>query len=160
MYVNWISETEPLFTIGPDWRHSIVLLIATNALVGVLINFLEHDSFMFHTCYLSLVAWNLVFIYMCLLNPGLAISDPRHHTNQYLMMLTQKNVITRVCRLCNVIHREGGPFRTQGYCRTVEHCFDCGVCIEGQDHHEKWIGKCIGWKTANLYSVFIFLCMF
>ena len=35
----------------------------------------------------------------------------------------------------------------------VYHCYDCGVCIKGHDHHCVWTGKCIG---SNNYVPFIF----
>ena len=35
------------------------------------------------------------------------------------------------------------------------HCNKCGICIEGQDHHCAWVGKCIG--KNNSISFYIFL---
>ena len=39
--------------------------------------------------------------------------------------------------------------------KNVNHCFDCGICIEGYDHHCPWVSKCIGNK--NLYSFYCFM---
>ena len=39
--------------------------------------------------------------------------------------------------------------------KNVNHCFDCGICIEGYDHHCPWVSKCIG--KNNLYSFYCFM---
>ena len=39
--------------------------------------------------------------------------------------------------------------------KKTNHCFDCGICIEGYDHHCPWTSKCIG--RRNLYSFYIFV---
>ena len=39
--------------------------------------------------------------------------------------------------------------------KNVNHCFDCGICIEGYDHHCPWVSKCIG--TKNLYTFYCFM---
>ena len=49
--------------------------------------------------------------------------------------------------------------------RNIFHCFECGVCVEGYDHHCPWTGKCIGRKTINYFytfitSVFVFFLFF
>jgi hypothetical protein len=43
---------------------------------------------------------------------------------------------------------------------TAAHCYDCGVCVDGLDHHCPWTGKCIGKKTITSFYYFLwFLCM-
>uniref|UniRef100_A0A6V1ME69 Palmitoyltransferase n=1 Tax=Heterosigma akashiwo TaxID=2829 RepID=A0A6V1ME69_HETAK len=39
----------------------------------------------------------------------------------------------RFCDKCSIYQPEGAV-----------HCNDCGVCIEGHDHHCPWMGKCLG----------------
>ena len=39
--------------------------------------------------------------------------------------------------------------------RSISHCLECGVCIEGYDHHCPWTGKCIGRKTIYFFYAFI-----
>jgi len=39
--------------------------------------------------------------------------------------------------------------------RNVNHCYDCGICVEGYDHHCPWTSKCIG--CYNLISSYVFL---
>jgi hypothetical protein len=45
----------------------------------------------------------------------------------------------------------------------VEHCIDCGVCIEGKkgfnlehDHHCPWTSKCIGRNNLKSFYCFVF----
>ena len=37
----------------------------------------------------------------------------------------------------------------------MQHCQDCGVCIEEHDHHCPWTSKCIG--RGNLYPFYVFV---
>ena len=37
----------------------------------------------------------------------------------------------------------------------VEHCTDCGVCINEMDHHCPWTSKCIGAGNMNLFYGFV-----
>ena len=39
--------------------------------------------------------------------------------------------------------------------KKVNHCYDCGICIEGYDHHCPWTSKCIG--KRNKYSFYMFM---
>lgn len=156
----YLNGNEPMITIGPDWKYSIAYWFFVNFFVGISINSLEHDTFMFTMCYLALLAWDMCSLYLILLNPGVASIDPRIHNGEYLNFITSRNIISRLCMTCNLIHREGGAFRASGYCRTVEHCELCDVCIEGHDHHDKYLGKCIGTKTAKLFTLYLFLSVF
>ena len=36
----------------------------------------------------------------------------------------------------------------------TEHCSDCGVCIEGMDHHCPWSSKCIGKGNLKIFWAF------
>ena len=37
----------------------------------------------------------------------------------------------------------------------VVHCNECGVCVEKQDHHCPWTGKCIGRKNIYYFNMFL-----
>ena len=36
----------------------------------------------------------------------------------------------------------------------ARHCYDCGVCIRGHDHHCPWVGKCIGKGNMKYFIAF------
>lgn len=148
---------EPMFVIGPNWKKSLFFITMINILVGIGIDSLDHGSWIFHFLYLGMILWNLASIYLIVLNPGLAPLDPNIHTKVYLREVAARNMITALCTTCNIIERQEGEFRMKGYCRTVEHCPQCDVCVEGHDHHNKWIGKCIGYKLQRLYTAYLVL---
>ncbi len=57
----------------------------------------------------------------------------------------------RICKKCNaVIDIDKG----------VEHCYDCDICIIGNDHHCPWSSKCIGKKNIFMFRLFIFSIFF
>ena len=50
------------------------------------------------------------------------------------------------CKICKVINRPD-----------IVHCTDCGVCVEGHDHHCGVVGLCIGdanFKYFVLWQVY------
>jgi hypothetical protein len=36
----------------------------------------------------------------------------------------------------------------------IGHCYTCGYCIEGLDHHCPWMGQCIGKKNKAAFIIF------
>ena len=66
--------------------------------------------------------------------------------------------------------RNGNPREKYFYCnecqfyveRTLDcfHCDKCGICIEGQDHHCPWIGKCVGKNNAISFYIFTISAIF
>lgn len=52
------------------------------------------------------------------------------------------------------------------YCHSCEmlrpprsfHCSQCGVCVEGHDHHCPWVGNCIGHRNLGSFTSFLFWC--
>jgi len=79
----------------------------------------------------------------CIMDPGLI--SPEFYLENYKI---EKNKLTnyRICSVCNAI---------QDLDKGVEHCIDCNVCIQGNDHHCPWSTKCIGYKNLNMFRIFI-----
>jgi len=75
---------EPMFVLGPTWKLSILYMAIVNTGVGIGIDHLNHDSWMFHFLYIGMIFWNIVSIYLVVLNPGLAPRDPAIHQSRYL----------------------------------------------------------------------------
>jgi hypothetical protein len=75
---------EPMFVLGPTWKKSVVYMFLTNVGVGLGIDSLDHTSWIFHFLYVGMIFWNLVTIYLIVLNPGLAPRDPGIHQKKYL----------------------------------------------------------------------------
>lgn len=49
------------------------------------------------------------------------------------------------CDICNI---------SVPSCAKVRHCFECNVCVIGQDHHCVWMGQCIGRKNMKWFIYF------
>ncbi len=78
------------------------------------------------------------YVYTALINPGL----PKH---EYEKMIVY-DINIRKCKDCGMfINLKELTF----------HCYECGVCIEGYDHHCPWTSKCIG--KGNIISFYIFI---
>lgn len=69
-----------MFVLGPSWKLSVLYMLVVNILVGIGIDSLRHDSWIFHVLYAGMILWNLVTIYLIVLNPGLAPRDHGIHT--------------------------------------------------------------------------------
>ena len=75
-----------------------------------------------------------------LLNPGY----PERDENSLLGI---PRIKFKYCNKCKIWERVD---------RKISHCNDCGVCVEGYDHHCHWTGKCIGRKTIFLFNTFLY----
>ena len=53
-----------------------------------------------------------------------------------------------ICRKCNNFHDE-----------KFIHCFNCGVCVEGHDHHCDVLGNCIAKRNLQAFRVFLVGCV-
>lgn len=74
-----------------------------------------------------------------IINPGIPTLD------NYYMKDTSTIEIKR-CRECrNYIRMD----------MKTSHCYDCGVCVEGYDHHCPWTSKCIGRKNLVFFYIFV-----
>ena len=78
------------------------------------------------------------------------ISDPGVVTKEYYLENYRPDKIViknyRICRKCNIV---------MDLDKKTEHCFECGICIMGNDHHCHWTSKCIGKKNLWLFNGFI-----
>ena len=74
-----------------------------------------------------------------ILNPGY----PKRDENS---LIGKPRVIYKRCALCDIWERID---------MGITHCMDCGVCVEGYDHHCPWTGKCIGRKTIKYFYTFL-----
>lgn len=52
----------------------------------------------------------------------------------------------KICNKCNAI---------MDLDKGVEHCYDCNICIIGNDHHCPWSSKCIGKNNISMFRLFI-----
>ena len=81
------------------------------------------------------------YFFTATINPGL----PRYET-QLNAIAYQKVYNYRFCKECNF-----WIDLTENW----YHCQDCGVCIEGYDHHCPWTTKCVGKGNIKLFYGFL-----
>ena len=96
--------------------------------------------------YLGIVIY-LLFIIIHLItsfiNPGI---PPKEYFLENFNM-SQSNIQNYVvCKKCKII---------MDLDKGTEHCFDCDICILGNDHHCQWTSKCIGNNNFLLFKIFI-----
>ena len=131
----------PLIIIGPHWPMyicfcgiiSFLFLVVYLTLwkqIGLLMQILGHICFW--TYFIS-------YSYCSLCNPG-------YPKNDIGRKIGQPREEYYFCNYCRFYLRKS---------RYANHCFDCDICIENQDHHCPWTGHCIG--RNNYYSFFIFV---
>lgn len=80
-------------------------------------------------------------------NPGIP-KEKKHYD------INDLNSNYRQCSKCNCIYRKKNL--------KVNHCEECGICVEGCEKHSNWATKCIGKKNRKIYkawivSIFVFV---
>ena len=131
----------PLLMIGPHWP----MYFCFCGLIS-----LGYFSFFYHFFHIlntflkicGIVSYGLYFISYTgtfLLNPGY----PERNEES---LIGNPRIKYKYCRDCDMWIRRD---------RDIMHCYECGVCIEGYDHHCPWTGKCIGRKTIYFFYTFI-----
>jgi len=135
----WYGK-EPLFTIGPDWWLFLITWFGLESL-GVTIYFIMMKAAVGPAKFvtLSLTIWEgFVYLLIALINPGLVTS----YYKDTIYKRDQQN--TNFCQKC-LIFKE----------KTVRHCHQCDICVQGYDHHCPFTGKCIGKGNIRLFYLFI-----
>lgn len=145
LYTFLYVKGEPVFAVGPDYIYFALMFIINICLeVFLMKNFYRK---VYTSTFVLGIFWNgfqlLAYFLTATLNPGL----PRADYAERVKDPTQKSNYKK-CKDCGLwinCHK------------STYHCLDCGVCIEGFDHHCPWMTKCIGRRTKVLFYVFITL---
>lgn len=135
------NKEEPDITIGPHYWLSIVFMLFFSIFLTIFYIYFNEKVKIYEKI-IGIGLGILLFtsyLYTCLVNPGIPNLD-----NYYL--IENSTVHIKKCRECrNYIRMD----------MLTKHCYDCGVCVEGYDHHCPWIGKCVGRK--NLFAFYVFV---
>ena len=135
------NQGDPLFIIGPQWPMFIALTAILNIIIYfLLIRFWDSYSKFFRALGIFFtIFFQVTFTHCFVINPGFPKNDIGRQTG-----IPKENY--KFCPECKFYYDLN---------KKVNHCFDCGICIEGYDHHCPWVSKCIGKK--NLYSFYCFM---
>ena len=138
----YYKNNDPLFAIGPDWPF-FAILFTLNILFDIFIS-----SMLWENSYLAIKILGIImclfqlfsYLFASIKNPGL----PKSKYQYYATHPHKGNY--KKCRECNLwINIDLDTY----------HCYDCGCCVEGYDHHCPWTTKCVG--KGNLYLFYIML---
>ena len=132
---------DPKIIIGPHWPLYIVVV----AFFFFGIKFIYSRFGQFINIYLKIIGIILYLIffisytYTVLINPGY----PKHDIDALTGEPRKKFYYCERCQLWASKEK-----------RTM-HCKDCDICVEGNDHHCPWTGKCIGKKNFTSFIIFV-----
>ena len=140
-YAYFYNDGIPKIVIGPDYA----FYIALNIIIFVLYIAIQVSNK--ESVFIVQLVTNIIYImqfglYLVLFlkNPGIpSINNIKSSSD------TEQNIL---CNECMLYHLKNVK---------TTHCFECGVCIENQDHHCPWIGKCVGQKTISYFNSFLIL---
>lgn len=78
------SSREPFFTIGPDWKFTLMEVILFNLLMLLPLRHVSPSRIYFQFCIAVLILQNFFFMLTVLVNPGMLSRDPTIHREDYL----------------------------------------------------------------------------
>lgn len=140
-------KNDPLMTIGPDWCYFLVLTgLVFLSFYLMFIVFGNYLRFTYQMIGIGIYIFQFgCYIISVLANPGIPSSK---HYDEVLARPELMNVKYNLCSVCgSLVNVENSTL--------TYHCNDCGVCIEGFDHHCPWTSKCIG--QGNLKAFYLFV---
>ena len=135
------NNGDPKIVIGPQWPMFIALTLLVNVIIWFfIIRFWSSYSILFKSIGIFCdLFFQITFTYCFVIDPGFPKNDIGRQTG----IPKEQYKFCPECKFYYDINKK------------VNHCFDCGICIEGYDHHCPWTSKCIG--KNNLYSFYSFM---
>ena len=132
---------DPKIIIGPHWP----LYIVVTALFTAFTIFIYSTFGNFLNFYLKMIGIiiYLIFLvsytYTATINPGF----PKHDIDSITGEPRKKFYYCNICKIWANLEKK------------TMHCPECNICIEGNDHHCPWTGKCIGRRNHSSFVTFV-----
>ena len=146
IFVFMDKNDNPLLIIGPHWPLFVCFFSIINILYFIVI-FKLWNRFSFKskiTNQISYWSYTLSYLYTSLINPGY----PKNNNER-------RNGYPReefyFCSVCKFYAKKSTD---------ASHCDDCGICIEGLDHHCPWTSHCVGKNNTISFYIFIISTLF
>ena len=146
IFVFMDKYDNPLLIIGPQWPLFVCFFSAVNILYLIII-FKLWSKFGFKgklVNQISYWAFNLSYSYTSLINPGY----PRNNNGRKTGNPREEYYF---CDECHFYVKRS---------TNASHCYDCGICIEEQDHHCPWTSHCVGKNNIITFYIFIVSTLF
>ena len=143
LYLCFFSDKmgNPLIMIGPHWPMYVIFC------GGVTIGYIAFFHAFFKKLNLFFKIFGITsFSTFFLSYSGTFFLNPGYPERNEYSLVGKPRMLYKNCPYCEIWERVD---------RKISHCMECGVCVEGHDHHCPWTGKCIGRKTINYFYVFI-----
>jgi hypothetical protein len=132
---------DPKIIIGPHWP--LYIIVTSFFSIGV---WLIYSRFgIYFNIYLKIIGiiiyliFLISYTYTATINPGY----PKHDIDSITGEPRKKFYYCNICKLW--ASRE----------KKTMHCSDCNICVEGNDHHCPWTGKCIGVNNFKSFIIFV-----
>ena len=136
----------PLLIIGPHWPLFVFFFGIINILYLIVI-FKLWNRFSFKSKIINQVSYwmyTLSYSYTSLINPGY----PKNNNDRRTGYPREEFYFCSVCKFY---------VKKSNY---ALHCDNCGICIEGQDHHCPWTSHCVGKNNIITFYIFILSALF
>ena len=138
-------ENEPLIIIGPDLSYFIWIFTIVS-FFSILIYSLKSSSFFTSLLYvLGYLFFAVFYILLMVTNPGIP-SEKKHYD------INDLNYNYRQCNICNCIYHKDDF-------KNVNHCEECGICVENYEQHYNFATKCIGKNNKQIFQIWMGSCV-
>ena len=138
-------NNEPLIIIGPNLGYFINIFPFISFL-SILVYSLKVSKFLnLVLFFFGYVFFAVSYILLMVVNPGIPCEKKNYDIDDLNYNYIQ-------CKICNCIYHKN-EFKN------VNHCQECGICVEGCQHHCNFANKCIGKNNKNIFKLWIFSCI-
>ena len=134
-------NSEPLIIIGPDLEYFIWIFTFVSFFSILVYSLKTSSSFTTILFVLGYICFSVCYILLMILNPGIPTEKKHYDINDL-------NFNYRQCKLCNCIYHKDDF-------KNVNHCEECGICVEGCEHHCTFATKCIGKNNKVIFKAWI-----
>ena len=136
----------PLLIIGPHWPLFACFFGTINILYFIITIKLWH-KFGFKSKLINQISYwlyTLSYSYTSLINPGY----PKNNHERKTGYPRDEFYFCSVCKF--YVKRS----------TDASHCDECGICIEGMDHHCPWTSHCVGKNNIITFYIFVLSTLF
>ena len=131
----------PKLIIGP--HYPLYLIVTSIFSLGTYFIYAYLGSYINNYIkFFGIIIYLIFFIsytYTATINPGF----PKHDIDSITGEPRKKFYYCNVCKIWANLEKK------------TQHCPECNICIEGNDHHCPWTGKCIGRRNQKSFVVFV-----